>query len=314
MLLRYISFTILILATAMTLFVSSVAGSNRSCEICVQAVSDRSPDNITIQGDREPQPTSLSRDPSQPSRFKGSIELTSAEDEKTGSQQPRMPYVLVGIWGESSEQVYLGLGLGIPKKIEIEIFHEEVSENLATLERIEALGTDHRNQLKRYFLSRAYHRKWRHQLNQPYHQVALFSAKLWFDSSAWLAMRTNSIYLMDQEIVEIMKEYEELAKRDKRFRDRYRRYVRSGYVEATIEQTIAAPFSVVGIIPTLIESRKLDEALDINTHMKAVLANQTSTTKRLIEKHQKVNTDLLEKNENYIQTLRGNRDVVPCSK
>ncbi len=296
-----------VLVAATALFYSSDAGANHSFEMIVHAVSEKSPEDITIQGDHEPQPTSLSRDASKSSTFRGTIDLTSSADEKSGFQQLRAPYMLVGRWEKSSEQLYLGLGLGLPKKLEIEIFHEEVSEGPATLEAIEALGKDYRSQLKRYFLSRTYHRKWRYDLEQPCHQVALRSAKLWFDSAAWLALRNNTMFLMDQEIVEIMKEYEELTKKDRKFRERYRRYVPPGYVGGMIEQTIAAPFSVVGRIPALVESRRLDEAMELNAHVKTVLTNQTLTTKQLVEKHQKVNIDLLKKNENYIETLKGNR-------
>jgi hypothetical protein len=289
------------------LFYASNAGADLSFEIIVRAISEKSPEDITIQGDHEPQPTSLSRDASKSSIFRGTIDLTSGADEKGGSQQLRAPYTLVGRWEKSSEQLYLGLGIGLSKKLEVEIFHEEVSEAPATLDAIEALGKDYRSQLKRYFLSRAYHRKWRYDLELPCHQVALRSAKLWFDSAVWFALRNNTVFLMDQEIVDIMKEYEELAKKDKKFNERYRRYVPPGYIGGMIEQTIVAPFSVVGRIPALVESRRLDEAMELNAHVKTVFTNQTLTMKQLVEKHQKINIDLLKKNENYIETLKGNR-------
>jgi len=294
-----------VFVAATALFYASDAGANHSFEITVNAVSDKSPEDITIQGDHEPNPTSLSRDASKPSTFRGVIDLTSSAFGKSGSQQLRVPYTLVGRWEKLSEQLYLGFGLGLPKKLEIEVFHEEVSENPTILDAIDALGKDYRSQLKRYFLSRAYHRKWRFQFEQPCHQVSLRSAKLWFDSAVWCALRKNTIFLMDQEIVEIMKEYEELAKKDKKFNGRYRKYVPFGYVLGMIEQTIAAPFSVVGMIPMLVEARRLDEAMELNTHVKNVLTNQTLTTNQLIEKHQKVNIDLLKKNEKYIETLKG---------
>jgi hypothetical protein len=282
-------------------------GANPSFEMIVHAVSDKSPEDVTIQGDHEPQPTSLGRDASKSSTFRGAIDLTSGADEKSRFQQLRAPYMLVGRWEKSSEQLYLGLGIGLPKKIDIEMFHEEVSEAPGTLGAIEALGKDYRSQLKRYFLSRAYHRKWRYELKQACHEVALRSAKRWFDSAAWLASRNSTIFLMDREIVEIMNEYEELAKKDRKFRERYRRYVPPGYAGGMIGQTIAAPFSVVGKIPALVESRRLDEAMELNARVKSILTNQTSLTKQLVEKYQKVNMDLLKKNENYIEALKGNR-------
>jgi len=294
---------LVVFITAMALsFYSSYACADLSFEMIVHAVSGKSPEDVTIQGNDEPNPTSLSCDASKSSIFRGTI---TRVDEKSGSQQLRAPYTLVGRWEKSSEELYLGLGLGLPKKLEIEIFHEEVSESPATLDAIEAFGKDYRNQLKRYFVSRGYHRKWRYELDLECHQVALRSAKLWFDSAVWLASRNNTIFLMDQEIVEIMKEYEELAKKDMKFNQRYRKYVPPKYVDGMIGQTIAAPFSVVSTIPMLVETRRLDEAMELNTQVKTILADQTSTTKQLVEKHQRVNMDLLKNNENYIQSLKG---------
>ncbi|OGP68901.1 MAG: hypothetical protein A2031_05935 [Deltaproteobacteria bacterium RBG_19FT_COMBO_43_11] len=295
---------LVVFVAATILFYLSGAVASHSFEMIVHTVADKSPEDVTIQGDHDPQPTSLGRDASKSSTFRGTLDWPPNADEKSKFQQIREPYMLVGRWGNSSEQLYLGFGLGLPKKLEIEIFHEEVSEAPRTLETIELLGKDYRSQLKCYFLSRAYHRKWRTQLKQPCHQAALRSAKLWFDSAAGLALRKNTIFLMDGEIVEIMKEYEELAKTDRNFSERYRRYVPSRYVGGTVEQTIAAPFSVVGTIPTLVETRQLDEAMELNAHVKAVLTNETLSTKQIIEKHQKVNIDLLEKNENYIGSLK----------
>jgi hypothetical protein len=292
------------LAVSTVLLSLSVADANQSFEITVHAVSDKSPEDVTIQGDHEAQPTSLSRDAPESSTFRGAIELTFSAEEESGSQRLRAPYVLVGRWEKASEQLHLGLGLGLPKKLETDIFHEEVSEGVATLEALEALGKDQRSQLRCYFLSRAHHRKWRYSLGQPCHETALRGAKLWFDSAAWLALRRNPIFMMDSEIVEIMKEYEELAKKDKRFNKRYRQYVRPGYVDGIIEQTIAAPFSVAGRIPSLVETWKLDEAMELNAHVKAALMNQTPKMRQVVERHQRVNVDLLNKNEGFILKLK----------
>jgi hypothetical protein len=292
------------LAVSTVLLSLSVADANQSFEITVHAVSDKSPEDVTIQGDHEAQPTSLSRDASESSTFRGAIELTFSAEEESGSQRLRAPYVLVGRWEKASEQLHLGLGLGLPKKLEIDIFHEEVSEGLASLEALEALGKDHWSQLKCYFLSRTHHRKWRYSLEQPHHETALRGAKLWFDSAAWLALRRNPIFMMDSEIVEIMKEYEELAKNDKRFNKRYRQYVRPGYVDGIIEQTTAAPFSVAGKIPSLVKTGQLDEAMELNAHVKTVLTNQTPNVRQVVERHQKVNLDLLNKNEGFILKLK----------
>ena len=292
------------LAVSTVLLFLSVADANQSFEIAVHAVSGKSPEDVTIQGDHEAQPTSLSRDASESSTFRGAIELTFSAEKESGSQRLRAPYVLVGRWEKASEQLCLGLGLGLPRKLVIDIFHEEVSEGVATLEALEALGKDQRSQLRCYFLSRAHHRKWRYSLGQPCHETALRGAKLWFDSAAWLALRRNPIFMMDSEIVKIMKEYEELAKNDKRFNKRYRQYVRPGYVDGIIEQTIAAPFSVAGRIPSLVETGKLDEAMELNAHVKTALTNQTPNVRQVVERHQKVNLDLLNKNEGFILKLK----------
>jgi hypothetical protein len=292
------------LAVSTVLLSLSVADANQSFEITVHAVSDKSPEDVTIQGDHEAQPTSLSRDASESSTFRGAIELTFSAEEESGSQRLRAPYVLVGRWEKASEQLHLGLGLGLPKKIETDIFHEEVSEGVATLEALEALGKDQRSQLRCYFLSRAHHRKWRYRLGQPCHETALRGAKLCFDSAAWLALRRNPIFMMDSEIVKIMKEYEELAKNDRRFNKRYRQYVRPGYVDGIIEQTTAAPFSVAGKIPSLVKTGQLDEAMELNAHVKTALTNQTPNVRQVVERHQKVNVDLLNKNEAFILKLK----------
>src|SRR4030042_6922503 len=92
-----------VFVAATALFCLTEAGADHSFEMIVHAVSDKSPEEVTIQGDHEPQPPSLDRDASKFSTFRGAINLTSSADEKSGFQQLRAPYMLVGRWEKPSE-------------------------------------------------------------------------------------------------------------------------------------------------------------------------------------------------------------------
>lgn len=229
----------------------------------------------------------------------------AATVNRPSAKEHSIPYELISSWSDGKEQLYLTFDSRTSGKVDIPVLHPTESSDRATLDSIEALGTDFSSMLERYFRARALHKKWRYDNKQPQTQVALRSAKIWFDASANLAKRANTYFRLDKEIEEIMASYEKQAASDPSFLSRYRKYASAGYIAATLEQVYAAQYRFVGEIPTLVADQRLDEAQDLNDKAIAVLENETPDMKRIISKRQGVDLDLLKANSAYISTLRG---------
>lgn len=215
-----------------------------------------------------------------------------------------VPYQLVATWSDGKEVLYLAFNSMTPRKINIPVLHPIESAERATLESIEALNTDFSSMLERYYRARAFHKKWRYELKHPETQVALRSAKIWFDASANLAKRANSYFRIDEEIKTIMADYEKKAANDQWFRSLFRKYAGAGYISATLGQVYAAQYQYVGAIPKLVANQHLDEAQQLNDKAIAALENETPNIRLIVSKHQGVDLDLLKSNAAYISTLQ----------
>lgn len=233
----------------------------------------------------------------------GNVYTISVNRPPTDKPAP-VPYQLVATWSDGKEVLYLAFHSMTTGKISIPVLHPIESSERSTLDNIEALNTDFSSMLERYFRARTLHRKWRYEYKQPKTQVALRSAKIWFDASANLAKRTNSYFRFDEEIKTIMAGYEKEAEIDSQFRSRYRKYAGTGYISATLEQVHAAQYQFVGEIPRLVASQQLDEAQNLNDRAIATLERETPNMRRVVSKHQGVDLDLLKSNAAYISTLQ----------
>jgi hypothetical protein len=282
---------------------------SQTFRIVVRIQSTMPPHTVTIQGIEDLQPKKLDCRDEDQAAFFGNIALPLLQGKESKQRIIRYEYDLIGRWPEEKiEQLYLAFGVGLPKEVQLFLDHEEMGPEVSVLEKIESYGSDFDSQLKRYFHARNYHKIWRHEKRQPYHDVALRGAKVWFDASIWLSSRKLTFFRMDTEIADIMIDYEKKAEIDHSFRRRYRKYVNVGYVASSINQTVAAPFSVVGEIPSLIQSKSYDEALQLNGIALDNLMNQSDSNKEIILKFQKINIDLLKKNESYILALKETRN------
>lgn len=269
-------------------------------ELRVTMRASTAPIGVTIQRDNTVDEIALDPAPT------GNVYRISVNRPPT-QELASVPYQLVATWSDGKELLYLAFNSMTLGKINIPVLHPIESSDRSTLDSIEALGTDFTSTLERYFRARALHKKWRFDNKQPKTQVALRSAKIWFDASANLAKRTNSYFRLDEEIKTIMDDYEKQAASDSEFRSRYRKYASAGYISATLEQVHAVQYRFVGEIPRLVASQRLDEAQDLNDKAIAALERETPDMRLIVSKRQGVDLDLLKANSAYISTLQENK-------
>ena len=302
---RALSRMICILIVSAALLPFSTAWADLKFDLLLRVISQTSPETATIHCEKEPRPLSLVRQSSDPPIYIGEITMGSSGTGGSPAMELGTRYDVALTWEKENavEVLYLSIGPGTSRKIECEIFHEKIGTDHDFLVRIGALPKEYRSQSRCYFQARAFHREWRHVIQQPLHEAALLSAKHWFDSAAWLSTRPNSIFLMDPEAREIMLAYENLAIEDKSFRRRYRKIVNPGYVDEMLVQTDVAKYSAVGTLASLIKSGRIEEARTINDGAKAALALETTDTRRNVVKYQGVNLKMLKGNAGFLKTL-----------
>ena len=288
------------------LLASAIAGSadaGDAIDIQVSVVSSARPDAIVIQEENSLNSVPLQRVPNQ-TLFVGTVLRPSAA-ALTSAGATASPYRLVGSWGDDKEDIFLAFDAQTPAVIKLVVMHQSVGQDLATLDGIDALGTDLQSVLAKYFRARAFHRKWRYQLKLPLHQIAIRSAKIWFDAAVNLVKRAQSHYRMDADVRRIFEDYEALAATDKSFRQRYRRYVNTGYTQGTLDQVTAAKYRFVGEIPKLVLARRYQEAVEMNRTALEALMNEEPEVKRVVAVHQGVNLELLRDNAAFLSKRLG---------
>ena len=77
---------------------------------------------------------------------------------------------------------------------------------------------------------------------------ALRSAKIWFDAAYKLVEMQPSIFRMDEEIENIVTSYEKKGEENPRFRDRWRKYTKDGYISGMKRQLGVIDYLFVGNI------------------------------------------------------------------
>jgi hypothetical protein len=280
-------------------------------DLRVAVIARDPPVQVTVQREDDIQPIVLARDPADGNgpaavwNYRGVL-ARPASEAGTGSQLVA-PYRLVASWHEANEQVYLGLRPMAPMKLNISVYHEQISCDVNTLNAIDAFESNFDSTLHKYFQARAFHRKWRFDYRQPYHVAALRSARLWFDAAVAL-VKSTSVFRMDTDIATIMSEYELRASRDRSFERRYRQYVPDGYIRGTNAQLLALDYAFVGKIPGLVKEGKLDQANALNEAALATLSNSSAKVRGVVLAEQGIHRDLLNNNARYIATLKAQGD------
>jgi len=284
---------------------ASVAGAARAqggIELEVDIRSSAAPTEVVLQRDGGVEVIAVGKDGAS-GLYRSVLARPSAKELASASEVFR-PYLLVAGWPDGREQVYLALKPTSPDKLRFRVHHEVLSIERKVLDSIEALGGDFYSLLEKYFRSRAYHRNWRFQVKQPRHQVAVRSARIWFDTAYALATAKDSYFRMDEEVQGYIREYQTEARASAEFSKLLQAYAPSGYIQAMQEQAVAVHYNFVGEIPRLVAERRFEEAELLNTKAMWALANETAETQRIVAKHQGVNLQLLKGNAALLATKR----------
>jgi len=266
-------------------------------ELDVRVVADNPPGEVTVNVEGDVQSILLKRDPAD-AAYKTA--LPRPGPKANGDEKLVFPYLLVASWDEAKEQLYLGLRPLTPEKLNLTIYHKSFECDAAALNTIAALGIDFDSVLRKYFRARTFHKIWRYKHGLPQHDAAIRSARLWYDAAVTLAKYRQPVFRMDEEINEIVQQYEELAERDKHFGESYRRYFPSGYFQGITEQLVALNYAFVGKIPKLVAEGRLDEAKELNARALTALSKETEEVQQIISSRQRINTGLLMNNAKYI--------------
>jgi hypothetical protein len=217
-----------------------------------------------------------------------------------------LDYRLVASWVDGKEQLFLKIQSQLPELIVLKLYHNQDAFNDVALDKIDGLGTDLDSLIEKYCRARAFHMHWRFEKKQPENFIALRSARMWFDAAVALATRGPiSPFRMDSDIMKIMNDYEAMARHDNRFNSRYRKYALSGYVQGMLVNVKTAEYDFVGLVPKLVSEGKHQEAYELNSKAYSVLSGESKSTRKLVEKRQGVNLELLRSNAAFLVTKAG---------
>lgn len=226
-------------------------------------------------------------------------------DALADAKKLALDYRLVASWTDEKEQLFLKIQSQLPDLIALKLYHNQDAFNDEALNKIDRLGTDLDSLIEKSCRARAFHRHWRFEKHLPEHFIALRSARIWFDAAVALAIRPNAPFRMDGDIMKIMNDYEEKARQNNNFNSRYRKYVPSGYVQGMVDNVKTAEYAFVGLVPRLVAEGKHQEAYELNSKAYSVLSGETESTRKLVEKRQGVNLELLRSNTAFLATKAG---------
>ncbi len=228
------------------------------------------------------------------------VPATAIEKIKT-SEKIVSPHRIVVSWPDGREQLFIGLRSPVPPALDFSVYREPIAFDAASIQKIDSLSSDYESTVQKYFLARTFHNHWRFSQKNPTFYLALRSARIWFDAASRLAARPNSSFMMDPDVVTIMKGYEEMAKSDSAFRGRLRKYAGDGYVSGTLSQMAAIEFSSVGTIPELRMQGRLEEARIINMKALSSLEDASDDVRASVRKHQGISVELLKANQRVLE-------------
>lgn len=215
------------------------------------------------------------------------------------------PFDLVIDWPDPNEVIFLNIGTISPPLIRLDVQPVAAtgSYKIKDLDAIDGLGGDHASMLEQYVKARRFHLHWRHTIGQPDHAISLRSARIWFDASVNLAKRRPEIFRRDDDIARIVADYRSRARSNGALAGRVSRFFPAAMLASAEAQIAAAPYQIVGEIPGLIRSNRLDLAKTYNDLALASLENADGKTRALIAATQNVTIAMLRDNSNYIDAL-----------
>ncbi len=210
-------------------------------------------------------------------------------------------YVVATSDASQRQTVFVKAGIGVIKEINLDIIVPNVKRDSAAISAIDYISsTEYRGLLRKYFEARAFYRLW---ADQNTNQIAIQSAKIWFDAAYNLATRQKSAFAMDPDITAILEGYEDKAKADPNLMKRLRGFVKPGYIRDSVAQINVRDFEVLRLIPELIRGHNLAEAKQINDYYIERFAALDSESQATVVRLQKITPQLLESNRAYIETL-----------
>lgn len=109
---------------------------------------------------------------------------------------------------------------------------------------------------------------------------------------------------MDEDILNIVEDYEDRKMKDKDLKSRWRKYAREGYISGMKVQLAVMDYIFVGKIPKLIMEGQLDEAARLNSTARCSLTEAEPIVIKAVNELQGVDEDLLMKNKLYILEMQ----------
>lgn len=258
-------------------------------------------ESVTIEEFASGSPKEISFDP-KVSAFVMTFIVEPVEISNAKTKPLWRKYVVTTSEATKAQTIYIRAGTGLPRKVDLDVLVPKVNSDFATLSAIDQIpSTDYRGLLRKYFDSRAFHRQWAHNTT---HEIAIRSAKIWFDAAYSLAIRQNSAFAMDPEVVSVLEDYEAQAKSNASLLKRLRRYVKEGYVKAMVDQLNVRDFQIVQLVPLLVRQNNLAEASRVNDYLLERLTGLDHAQQATAIKTQRITPQILESNKLYLDSLQ----------
>lgn len=274
-------------------------------DVQVEVRGSVQPDGVSLQSD-------ASLDPVAMAPVANGSAYGVVMDRKTllpsGATRLSVPVQLVLDWPSAAESLFLSIGPTTPGRIRLRVVDptRPASFDVAALNAIDSLGQDTASLLQRYVTARRFHRHWRFDKASPNHEIAIRSARIWFDAQTALVKRQPNVFSTDPELASALDQYRRDARTDPDVRRRFLRYFPTGLVTAANQQVMAAPFSAVGEVPRLVSLGRIEQALQVNAAAMDALAGGDDQLRAAVLSKQGVNESLLEDNDRYLKTLLEN--------
>jgi len=228
--------------------------------------------------------------------------FTAAINRSPSQKSVVNPCDLVVAWPDANETVYMNVGLLSPNSIKLHAYAPDKPSGftLGDLSPINGLGSDLDSTLKKYLYARRFHHYWRFVIDEPNVEIAVRSARIWFDANTILVTRQPQVFRLDEDLKKIIDDYRTLATTDRTFRSILQTYLPNALVDAALQQMVAAPYKNVGAIPTLISQGRIYEAKTINDSALQSFNAASPEEQQTIVAKQHINRALLENNAAFI--------------
>lgn len=217
-----------------------------------------------------------------------------------------IPYVLTVKWKDASDDVYLELHRTQPV-LECEVHGPAMSGNVEELHNIDAkLSRENMpDQLKRYFQARAFYQAWKAKRSSTDHQVAILAVKNWFDGSVFIAGRYQSPYRMDQQVLELVRDYHKRAETDSSLRKTVNRLIPKSYVDQYLDPLRFKTFQQARLVETWRQEGSISEAAELNGELLKQMEAMSAAERSAVVKYHGVSLDNLRKAAADFSQARG---------